>query len=47
MEEQTVREKGGRRRRREKKGKNKGKRKRLGGNKFKGKIMYKYVLIRL
>ena len=27
--------------------KNKGKRKRLGGNKFKGKIMYKYVLIRL
>ena len=43
MEEQTVREKGGRRRRREKKGK----RKRLGGNKFKGKIMYKYVLIRL
>jgi len=32
-----VREKGGRRRRREKKGRE-GKRKRLGGNKFKGKI---------
>jgi len=31
----------------EKRGENKGKRKGVGGNKFKGKIMYKYVFFKL
>ena len=38
---------GRKKKKKRKEGKNKGKRKRLGGNKFKGKIMYIYVLIKL